>query len=87
LSAEGATHAAVLSKLQEQLRIRLSSFAELLSVDVADLPVSGNPWVEYAGMFKNDPYFDEWQSAIAENRQRIETESELFPSPERVGIT
>lgn len=31
-----------------------------------------NPCLDFAGMFKDDPYFDEWQQAIAENRRKID---------------
>lgn len=33
-----------------------------------------NPWLEFAEMFKDDPYFDEWQEAIAENRRKADRE-------------
>jgi hypothetical protein len=69
LSAEGATPAEVLAKLHEQLQTRLVGGAELLALDVNG-PQAVNPWVEFAGMFKDDPYFDEWQQAIAENRRK-----------------
>jgi hypothetical protein len=36
-----------------------------------------NPWVECEGMFKNDPYFDEWQQAIAENRRKVDEDPDI----------
>jgi hypothetical protein len=27
---------------------------------------NGNPWLEGAGMFRDDPLFDDWQRVIAE---------------------
>jgi len=76
LSAEGATRAEVLAKLRDQLQVRLRAGAELLFLEVTE-SLAGNPWVEGAGMFKDDPYFDEWQQAIAENRRRIEEDPEI----------
>jgi len=76
LSAEGATSAEVLAKLREQLVVRLREGAELLSLDVPER-LEGNAWVECAGMFKDDPYFEEWQQAIAENRRKIEEDTEI----------
>ncbi len=76
LSAEGATRAEVLAKLYEQLQVRLRDGAELLSLDAAE-PAALSPWVECAGMFKDDPYFDEWQQAIAENRRKIDENPEI----------
>jgi predicted RNase H-like HicB family nuclease len=76
LSAEGATREEVLAKLREQLQARLRAGAEVLSLDVTE-QAAANPWVEFAGMFKDDPYFEEWQQAIAENRRKIEEDPEI----------
>jgi len=76
LSAEGATRAEVLAKLQEQLQSLLSGGAQLLSIE-STAPAIANPWVEYAGMFQDDPYFAEWQQAITANRQRAENDAEI----------
>jgi hypothetical protein len=64
-----------LTKLREQLQERLENGAELLSLQVSG--PSSNPWHEFAGMFKDDPYFDEWQQAIAENRRKMEDDPEV----------
>ena len=29
-----------------------------------------NPWTAVAGMFRNEPLFDEWQEAIPEYRRK-----------------
>jgi hypothetical protein len=76
LSAEGATRAEVLAKLREQLQARLRDGAELLSLGVGER-LATNPWVEFAGMFKDDPYFDEWPQAIAENRRKMDEDPEI----------
>ena len=77
LSAQGATRAEVLGKLNAQLQLRLSEGAELLSLDVSKFVVN-DPWVDCVGMFKDDPYFDEWQQAIAENRRKIDEDPEIL---------
>lgn len=76
LSAEGATRDEVLAKLNEQLRAQLTDGSELVSLEMTP-PPAGNPWVEFAGMFKGDPLFDEWQDAIAENRRRIDEDPSI----------
>lgn len=76
LSAEGATCDEVKAKLQDQLQNLLRGGAQLLSLD-STAPVVANPWVEYAGMFQDDPYFADWQEAIAANRQRVEDDAEI----------
>lgn len=76
LSAQGATREEVLEKLREQFHAQLRDGAEMVTLDVAERPFS-NPWLEFAGMFKDDPYFDEWQGAIAENRRRMDEDPEI----------
>ncbi len=74
LSAEGATRGEALQRLQEQVTGRLAAGARLASLEVVS---SANPWVEFAGMFKNDPLFDEWQREIAENRRRADADPDV----------
>ena len=31
-----------------------------------------NPWTQVAGMFADDPLFDEWQAAIQDYRRRVD---------------
>ena len=35
-----------------------------------------NPWAEFAGMFKDDPMIDEWKSAMADYRKKVEDDPE-----------
>ena len=76
LAAEGTTRDEAVQKLSDLVRQRLDNGAEVTALDVptADAP---NPWVEFAGMFKDDPYFDEWQAAIAENRRKADEDMDL----------
>jgi hypothetical protein len=76
LSAEGGTRAEALAKLRQQLQDRLREGTELVTLDITTRPTE-NPWVEFAGMFKDDPYFDEWQQAIAENRRKLDEDPEV----------
>ena len=76
LSAEGATRAEVLGKLREQVQARLRDGAEVVTLDLAERSLT-NPWIEFAGMFKDDPFFEEWQEAIADNRRKTEEDPEI----------
>ncbi len=76
LSVEGATRDEVLAKLRDQLAARPREGTELISLEVAAQP-TGNPWVQFAGMFKDDPYFEEWQQAIADNRRKMDEDPEI----------
>jgi len=31
-----------------------------------------HPWMEFAGMFKDDPRIDDWVQSMAEYRQQVE---------------
>jgi hypothetical protein len=64
------------AKLRDQLAARLREGTEVVFLDVAEQP-AGNPWVQFAGMSKDDPYFDEWQQAIADNRRKVDEDSEI----------
>ena len=66
LEAEGPTKEEALRKLRELIASRIEAGAELVPLNV---PAGENPWVSFAGMFKEDPLFDKWQVAIAERRE------------------
>lgn len=37
-----------------------------------------SPWVRMAGIFKDDPYFDEWQQAIEDYRRQIDEDPNVL---------
>lgn len=76
LCAEGSTRQEAINKLRELLTHRVANGAEIASLNLPGA-ASPNPWVEFAGMFKDDPYFDEWQQAIAENRRKADLEPDV----------
>ena len=76
LSAEGSTQEEVKAKLQEQLQTKLRSGAAIVTLQVTEQPAA-NPWIEFAAMFKDDPYFEEWQKAIAENRRKVDEDDDI----------
>jgi hypothetical protein len=69
VSAEGATREEAVDKLELLLRGRVINGVELV---VAEIParVNENPWVKYAGMFKDDPMFAEVLEIMKENRRK-----------------
>ena len=70
LSGEGPTREEALAKLRDQLDARLKNGAEIVGLEV---PAPPNPWVEFAGMFKDDPYFDKVVRTMA--RKRVKAKS------------
>jgi hypothetical protein len=77
LSAEGATRDEAIRNLQAQLRQRLQTGAELATVEVVVSPPE-NPWVRYAGMFKDDPDFQDVIDIIAENRRKMNVDPDVL---------
>jgi hypothetical protein len=57
---------AVLEKIKQQIKERVAQGARIAALEV---PLSDNPWLEGAGMFRDDPLFDEWQQAMADYRR------------------
>ena len=74
LTADGATPDEALQKLREAIESRLTTGSRLVPLEVAN---GDSPWLKMAGMFKNDPMFDEWQQAIAEYRRQVEDDPEI----------
>jgi predicted RNase H-like HicB family nuclease len=75
LSAEGATRAEALAKLKEQVQAMVSAGAEIVSLEMDSQP---HPWMEFAGMFKDDPLFDAWQKSIAEYRREVDNQPDYL---------
>lgn len=65
-SVEAETPEAALEKMQQLIDNRVAQGARIAALD---LPDDVNPWLEGAGMFRDDPLFDDWQRAIADYRR------------------
>ena len=74
LVAEGSTREEALANLKEQLQARLRDGTELISVDIPSAP---HPLGEFAGMFKDDPYFDDVVEIMAENRRKMDRDPKI----------
>jgi predicted RNase H-like HicB family nuclease len=68
--ARGATREDALSNVQDELKARLKS-AEIVKISL-DSPTRS----KLAGIFKDDPQWDEFQAAIAANRKIADAELE-----------
>jgi len=69
VSARGPTRDEALSKLREKIQARLKKGIELVGLEVGPL---ANPWLQGAGMFKNDPWIDDWVQSMGEYRKQVE---------------
>jgi hypothetical protein len=65
-SVEAETPEAALAKMKQRIADRVARGARIATLDLPDGP---NPWLEGAGMFRDDPLFDEWQRALADYRR------------------
>ncbi len=70
-AASGRTRDEALAQLHKDLEKRLSQ------VEIVSLEVKGrHPILEFAGIFKDDPLFDEVQEEIAAYRREIDADEE-----------
>ena|SRR5579859_4612234 len=75
VSVRGATREEALNKLRGKIQARLKKGTELVGIEVGE---SSNPWVEFAGMFKDDPMIEEWKKAMAEYRKKVDEDPEYL---------
>src|SRR5262245_154188 len=69
ISAKGATREEALAKLRAKIQTRLRKGTELVALEVGP---QAHPWMEFAGMFKDDPLIDDWVKSMGEYRQQVE---------------
>ncbi|HYV38372.1 MAG TPA: hypothetical protein VE988_22000 [Gemmataceae bacterium] len=74
VSAEGATREEALSKLKAEVDCLLRNGAELVKLQVG---TDSDPWLPYAGMFKDDPDFQEVKEIMAANRRQMDEDPEV----------
>jgi hypothetical protein len=75
VSARGATREEALAKLRAKIQTRLKNGTEIVGLEVGPEP---HPLAEFAGMFKDDPLFDDWQKAIAEYRRQVDKDPDYL---------
>jgi hypothetical protein len=71
LTAEGATREEALGKLKQLMESKLQNGCEMVALQ---LGAAENPWLRVAGMYADDPDFDEWKAIMEENRRKAEEE-------------
>ncbi|BAY90151.1 MULTISPECIES: type II toxin-antitoxin system HicB family antitoxin [unclassified Tolypothrix] len=70
----GQTENEAIEKLQDMLQARLSN-SKLVTLQIQSLKTE-NPWIKVAGMYKDNPLFDEVLAEIEAERQIISAEQE-----------
>src|SRR5947209_18933001 len=69
LSAKGATREEALEKLRTKIEKRLKKGAEIVGLEVS---APSDPWREFAGMFKDDPWIEDWKRSVEEYRKQAD---------------
>ncbi len=69
--AEGTTRAEALANWKQQFQARVRAGAELVTLEVGP---QSHPWLEFAGMFKDDPDFKDVLEIMAANRHRLDAD-------------
>jgi hypothetical protein len=71
VTARGPTRDEALSRLREKIAARLQKGTELVGLEVGP---QVNPWLKAAGMFKDDPWIEDWIESMAEYRRQVEND-------------
>jgi hypothetical protein len=74
VSAEGTTRDEALTRLREEINRRMAEGAVVMPLEITT--TEENPWLPMAGIFRNDPLFEEWQAAIEEYRRKVDEEGD-----------
>ena len=68
-SAPRAPCEEALAKLCAKIESRLKKGAELVGLEVGATP---DPWMPFAGMFKGDPWIEDWKQSVEEYRRKTD---------------
>ena len=72
----GNTQTEAIEKLTQSLQTRLET-AKIVTLEI-EAPKVENPWMKFAGMFKDDPQFDEMLEYIEEDRREVDAQMEKY---------
>lgn len=82
-SAQGPTKEAALASVREALAERLAQ-GEVVTIEVNGFRHSTdkqteaeNPWVKYAGSFRDDPTYDDFLAEVATYRRELDEQEQL----------
>jgi predicted RNase H-like HicB family nuclease len=74
VSARGATREEALAKLRAKIQARLKNGTEIVGLELGPQP---HPLAEFAGMFKDDPDFDDVLRIMADNRKSMNEDPDV----------
>ena len=74
ITVEGATRDEALGRLRAEIDKRMARGAIVVPLEIT--PTEDHPWIQGAGMFRDNPLFDKWQEAISEYRRQVDQDAE-----------
>ncbi|MGO9470656.1 MAG: hypothetical protein ACLQIB_38505 [Isosphaeraceae bacterium] len=74
LTAQGDSPDAALRNLRELIETRIASGIRLTAIDVPSFKTGRHPG---AGIYRDEPLFDQWRAAIDAYRQEIENDPDI----------
>lgn len=72
----GNTETEAIEKLSQSLQTRLET-AKIVTLEIA-APQIENPWMKFAGIFKDDPQFDEMLEYIEADRRELDAQMDKY---------
>jgi hypothetical protein len=77
VSAEGPTPEGAVEALKDRLRPVLDAGPQIIGFEM-HVPGEDHPLAKYAGMFRDNELFDEWQEAIREYRRQVDEDPSIL---------
>ncbi|NOT56422.1 MAG: hypothetical protein HOP18_17630 [Deltaproteobacteria bacterium] len=69
---EEETREAALAQIKQQLMAYLSQAPEVIPIEIETSPSAAHPWLQFAGMWADDPTWDDFVSEVATHRQEMD---------------
>lgn len=77
---EEDTREAALTQIQQHLAAYLSQAPEVVPIELEPPATTAHPWLQFAGMWADDPTWDDFLKEVASNRQEIDaTDVDAYP--------
>lgn len=68
---EEDTREAALTQVQQQLAVYLSQAPEVIPIELESPAAAVHPWLQFAGMWADDPTWDDFVAEVAAYRQEL----------------
>ena len=69
---EEETREAALTQIRQQLRVYLSQEPEVIPIELEPVETVTHPWLQFAGMWADDPTWDDFLTEVAAYRQKTD---------------